>query len=75
MTANILVEKRGSTSTVVWNPWIEKAHRMADFGDEEYKTMVCIETANAGPNQIILNPGGTHILGTTLRTANHYPED
>ena len=64
----IIVEKRGSKSTVVWNPWIAKAQRMSDFGDEEYKTMVCIETANAGPDSITLNPGGHHILGTTIRT-------
>ena len=22
---------------VVWNPWVEKAAKMADFGDDEYK--------------------------------------
>ncbi len=63
----IIVEKRGSKSTVVWNPWIAKAQRMSDFADEEYKRMVCIETANAGPDSITLNPGGHHILGTTIK--------
>jgi D-hexose-6-phosphate mutarotase len=43
----IRVAKSGSTSTVVWNPWIAKSQRMPDFGDEEYHTMVCIEAANA----------------------------
>lgn len=63
----IVVTKRGSRSTVVWNPWIDKAKRMSDFGDEEYKTMLCIETANAGPDVITLNPGGEHVLGTSIQ--------
>lgn len=62
----VVVEKRGSGSTVVWNPWIAKAKRMSDFGNEEYKTMLCIETANAGPDSITLNPGGEHVLGTSI---------
>ncbi|CAM9604716.1 unnamed protein product [Scytosiphon promiscuus] len=28
---------------VLWNPWIDKAKSLADFGDEEYHKMVCIE--------------------------------
>lgn len=28
---------------VVWNPWTDKAKRMPDFGDDEYKNMICIE--------------------------------
>lgn len=31
---------------VVWNPWIEKAAKMGDFGNEEYHSMVCVEVAN-----------------------------
>jgi glucose-6-phosphate 1-epimerase len=27
----------------VWNPWSTKAKSMADFGDDEYKQMVCVE--------------------------------
>jgi len=30
-------------SVVVWNPWIEKSRRMDNFGDEEYKCMICVE--------------------------------
>jgi glucose-6-phosphate 1-epimerase len=56
----ICVSKIGSKSTVVWNPWIDKSKRMADFGDDEWPSMVCIETANIGCNRIELQPGETH---------------
>lgn len=41
----IHIDKYGSDSTVIWNPWIEKSKRMPDYGDEEYHTMVCVEAA------------------------------
>jgi D-hexose-6-phosphate mutarotase len=63
----IHVAKVGSRSTVVWNPWVDKARQLADFGDEEYRQMVCIETANAGDDVITIAPGGAHTLGTTIR--------
>jgi len=59
-TRTIEVRKSGSRSTVIWNPWISKAQRMPDFGDDEWQQMVCIETANVGPNAVELLPGGTH---------------
>ena len=43
----ITVEKSGSASTVIWNPWSGKSQKMADFGDSEYTEMLCIEAANA----------------------------
>ena len=52
--------KINSNSTVVWNPWIAKAKAMADFGDDEWQGMLCIETANAGPNAVELEPGQSH---------------
>jgi D-hexose-6-phosphate mutarotase len=33
---------------VVWNPWVEKAKAMADFDDEEYKQMICLEVGKLG---------------------------
>jgi len=62
----IRVSKTGSASTVVWNPWIDKSKRMADFGDEEWPGMVCIETANVGTSQIELVPGGSHTTVCTI---------
>ena len=31
----------------VWNPWVDKAKRMGDFGDDEYKRMLCVEVRHA----------------------------
>ncbi|MBN1347834.1 D-hexose-6-phosphate mutarotase [candidate division KSB1 bacterium] len=62
----IRIGKSGSLTTVVWNPWIAKSKRMPDFDDEEYHTMVCVETANAMKNTITLKPGETHSIRTQL---------
>eukprot|EP00038_Savillea_parva_P003353 m.124347 g.124347 ORF g.124347 m.124347 type:complete len:110 (+) comp11151_c0_seq4:152-481(+) len=46
---------------VVWNPWVDKAARMADFGDEEWRTMLCIEPGRvAAPYE--LAPGAEFYL-------------
>ena len=58
----IVVSKSGSASSVVWNPWAEKAKAMADFDDEGYRRMVCIETANAASDARTLLPGQSHTL-------------
>jgi D-hexose-6-phosphate mutarotase len=62
----IRVAKRGSGSTVVWNPWLVKAQRMADFGDAEYREMVCIETTNAADDRVTILPGGGHRLTAVI---------
>ncbi|OCG07531.1 hypothetical protein A9G13_04655 [Gilliamella sp. wkB178] len=40
----IQLTNTNASDVVTWNPWIEKAKSMVDFADEEYKTMVCVET-------------------------------
>jgi len=65
----ILVEKKASLSTVVWNPWIAKAHEMPDFGNEEYERMVCVESGNVASNQVRLPPGETSRLQVELSSA------
>jgi glucose-6-phosphate 1-epimerase len=62
----IVVGKSGSATTVVWNPWIAKAKAMADFGDDEWTAMVCVETANALDDAITLAPGATHVMTATI---------
>ena len=72
---NIIVAKSGSRSTVVWNPGEAKAKKIADFGDEEYIKMVCIEPANINFSDIArinidpvtIAPGQSHSLAITIR--------
>jgi glucose-6-phosphate 1-epimerase len=63
------VSKSGSGSTVVWNPWVEKARKMPDFGDDEWPGMVCIETANALSNAVTIPPMGTHTMEARISVA------
>ena len=65
----IIIDKVGSYNTIVWNPWIEKAARMEDFGDDEWMKMVCIETANVGDNRVVLGPYKKHctLLNISMR--------
>ena len=62
----ISVEKEGSASTVVWNPWITKAQNMSDFGNDEYQRMVCVESGNVGDQKVELPPGETSVLKVTI---------
>jgi glucose-6-phosphate 1-epimerase len=64
----IIVEKQAALSTVVWNPWINRAQQMPDFGNDEYLRMVCVESGNVAENQIALPPGETSTLTVTLRS-------
>ncbi|MGD0090354.1 MAG: D-hexose-6-phosphate mutarotase [Planctomycetota bacterium] len=54
------IAKKNSWATVVWNPWIKKAKAMPDFGDDEWPEMLCIETANAAQNALVLAPNAVH---------------
>jgi D-hexose-6-phosphate mutarotase len=53
----IRVAKKNSRTTVVWNPWIEKAQKMGDFGENGYLGMVCVESANAADDVVNMLPG------------------
>ena len=62
----VVVRKSGSATTVVWNPWVAKAKAMADFGDDEWSGMLCVETANAMDDAVTLAPGATHVMTATV---------
>jgi glucose-6-phosphate 1-epimerase len=58
----IVIRKTGSDATVVWNPWIDKARAMPDFGDQEWPEMVCVETCNVNVHKRTLAAGATHTM-------------
>jgi D-hexose-6-phosphate mutarotase len=64
----IRVSKSGSRTTVIWNPWVEKAQAIDDFEPAEYLEMLCVETANANTagDAVALPPGGEHRLAATI---------
>ncbi|KAH1107285.1 hypothetical protein J1N35_011053 [Gossypium stocksii] len=51
-----LIQKQGLPDIGVWNPWEKKSKTMVDFGDEEYKGMLCVNGA-AVEKPITLKPG------------------
>lgn len=66
---HIHIGKTGSADTVVWNPWIAKAKAMADFGDDEWPGMLCVETCNVMANALRLTPG--QFASMTARVSIH----
>lgn len=58
----IKIEKSGSQSTVVWNPWVDTARKMNDLGPVAWQKMVCVESANALDNFVTVHPKEQHTL-------------
>mgnify|MGYP001825831498 CR=1 FL=1 len=58
----IRIASRGCSTAVVWNPWAEIAASMADLDDDDYTRMICVETANAGPETVEIAAGDQYCL-------------
>jgi D-hexose-6-phosphate mutarotase len=66
----IHIQKRGSRTTVVWNPGTDGITDDAvHFGPEEYRGFVCVEAACIGDDAVTLAPGARHELGLCISTA------
>ena len=63
---HVVIEKEGAASTVVWNPWAEKAAAMADLGDPAWRGMACVEAGNIADNEVLLAQNGGHQMSTLI---------
>ncbi|MDR3744830.1 MAG: D-hexose-6-phosphate mutarotase [Acidobacteriaceae bacterium] len=58
----IAIQKADSQTTVVWNPWSELAATIPDLAPDEWRGMLCVETANEGDSAITLPAGAKHTM-------------
>jgi glucose-6-phosphate 1-epimerase len=66
LNRRITIGKANSKSTVIWNPWSELTAKLPDMAPDGWLSMVCIETANVGPNAITVAPGAQHTMETHI---------
>jgi glucose-6-phosphate 1-epimerase len=64
------VIKENSRTTVVWNPWVQKARALSDLGEDEWMQMICIETSNVSDFAVDLAPGEQHKMKALVRIAD-----
>jgi glucose-6-phosphate 1-epimerase len=62
-------DKENSATTVVWNPWQQGAASLADLGDDEWRTMACVEASNILGSAVSLAPCQQHTMRATLSLA------
>ena len=53
----IRIEKCGSNTSVVWNPWIDKSSKLPEFDADGYLHMICVEALAAFDDTRVLHPG------------------
>jgi glucose-6-phosphate 1-epimerase len=65
---DVVIRKSGSDSTVIWNPWAERAREIPDMSDDGWIGMVCVEPSNVGADARTLAPGESHTMSVTIET-------
>jgi glucose-6-phosphate 1-epimerase len=59
----IRITKSCSHTTVIWTPWHDKAALLGDMGQaDEWRRMICLESANAMENSVTIYPNDTHVM-------------
>ena len=67
---HIRLQKQGSQTTVVWNPWSDGAAALADLGDDEWRQMACVEACNILGDAVTLAPDAQHTMTATLTVSS-----
>ena len=63
---SVTVRATDSANAVVWNPGPAKAVAMADFGDDEWTSMIGVETCNVAHGRVTVAPGASHTMSARL---------
>ena len=63
----ITVDKEGSETTVVWNPWSDPPKPFPDLAADEWERFVCVETCNVKDYSVTLAGEGTHTMRSIIR--------
>jgi glucose-6-phosphate 1-epimerase len=63
----IRIANENARTTVIWNPWMEKAKAMSDLGDEEWKQMICVETTNVSQYAVEVGAGKEHRMKAVVK--------
>lgn len=53
---------------VIWNPWVDQAREIGDFGDDEYPNMLCVEAGHVSA-PVILLPGAAFEASQVLQVS------
>ena len=67
----IRIDKRNAPSTIVWNPWSTYSAPLPDMADDEFPTMVCVESGAVRENAPTIDPGTSWAMQVTLSVENH----
>jgi D-hexose-6-phosphate mutarotase len=62
----VVIEKDGAASTVIWNPWVEKAAALADLGNPVWRGMVCVEAGNIADDEVLLAQNSAHQITVAI---------
>jgi glucose-6-phosphate 1-epimerase len=70
LNRHIHIVKANSLTTVLWNPWVQKARNLSDFGDDEWRHTVCVEASNVSDFAVKLGPGQEHTMRAIVRSSD-----